>query len=84
MKRSRIDLGAEETEEGAKAAKEEESRINWLTGKPYSSRYYEILSKRKLLPVYQYKAELEEKYTNKEEEYREAVQGTEKLEQKLQ
>lgn len=64
MKRSRIDLGAEETEEGAKAAKEEESRINWLTGKPYSSRYYEILSKRKLLPVYQYKAELEEKYQN--------------------
>ena len=33
--------------------------VNRWTKKPYSSRYYEILAKRKQLPVYEFKNELE-------------------------
>ena len=33
--------------------------LNPWTNKPYSSRYYEILAKRKQLPVYEFKEALE-------------------------
>ena len=32
--------------------------VNPWTGKSYTSRYYEILAKRKQLPVYEFKADL--------------------------
>ena len=35
-----------------------DSTTNYWTGQPYSSRYYDILSKRKLLPVYEFKDHL--------------------------
>jgi pre-mRNA-splicing factor ATP-dependent RNA helicase DHX15/PRP43 len=38
--------------------------INPWTMRPYSTTYYEILAKRKLLPVYDFKAELEDKVRN--------------------
>ncbi len=37
----------------------EDSKTNYWTNKPYSGRYYDILNKRKQLPVYEFKAELE-------------------------
>jgi pre-mRNA-splicing factor ATP-dependent RNA helicase DHX15/PRP43 len=36
----------------------EDASINPYTGYVYSQRYYDILSKRKQLPVYEFKAEL--------------------------
>ena len=38
--------------------------VNMWTRKPYSSRYYEILAKRKQLPVYEFKSDLEYKVLN--------------------
>jgi pre-mRNA-splicing factor ATP-dependent RNA helicase DHX15/PRP43 len=38
--------------------------VNMWTHKPYSSRYYEILAKRKQLPVYEFKSDLEYKVLN--------------------
>lgn len=35
--------------------------INTYTNLPYSSKYYEILRKRQILPVYEFKNELIEK-----------------------
>jgi pre-mRNA-splicing factor ATP-dependent RNA helicase DHX15/PRP43 len=37
------------------------SGINMWTGKPYSAAYFEILRKRFLLPVYEFKDELQRK-----------------------
>lgn len=39
----------------------EDEHVNVWTRRPYSSRYYEILRKRKQLPVYEFKDELQEK-----------------------
>lgn len=36
----------------------DDSGLNPYTGQPYSQRYYDILSKRKQLPVYEFKDEL--------------------------
>ena len=40
---------------------DEDCGTNYWTQQPYTSRYYEILAKRKALPVYEFKQELEEK-----------------------
>lgn len=42
----------------------ESSNVNPYTGNPYSSNYYEILKKRQLLPVYEFKDELIDKVQN--------------------
>jgi pre-mRNA-splicing factor ATP-dependent RNA helicase DHX15/PRP43 len=39
----------------------ESEDFNYWTRRAYSSRYYDILAKRKQLPVYEFKADLEKK-----------------------
>ena len=58
MKR-KLDIGS-----GMSASGGEDDSTNPWTGKPYSSRYYEILAKRKQLPVYEFKDDLQEKAKN--------------------
>ena len=38
-----------------------DSNCNYWTSLPFTSRYYEILNKRKQLPVYEFKDELQKK-----------------------
>jgi len=57
MKR-KLDLGLPQSRFDVKA---EDDTINPWTERPYSSRYYEILQKRKQLPVYEFKADLQDK-----------------------
>jgi pre-mRNA-splicing factor ATP-dependent RNA helicase DHX15/PRP43 len=43
---------------------DDEPSVNVWTGKTFSAKYYELLQKRKQLPVYEFKAELIEKVKN--------------------
>ena len=52
---------------GAAESKDDDggdSGINRWTNRPYSSRYYDILTKRKQLPVYEFKEQLEQVVMN--------------------
>lgn len=40
---------------------EGQSTVNMWTGRPFSARYYDILAKRKMLPVYEFKDDLLDK-----------------------
>lgn len=42
------------------------SELNRWTGQPYSERYYEILKKRKDLPVWRHKQEFLEAFSDKQ------------------
>lgn len=53
-RKRKIDLAAES------GGGSDSSSVNPWTGVPFSSRYYDILEKRKNLPVYGFKSELEE------------------------
>ncbi len=59
MKR-KLDIGSLSRDAKA-AADPDDDGINPWTQRPYSSRYYEILQKRKQLPVYEFKKDLERK-----------------------
>jgi pre-mRNA-splicing factor ATP-dependent RNA helicase DHX15/PRP43 len=61
MKR-KIDIPQQEySSSKPKSSEDVDESVNYWTRKPYSSRYYEILAKRKQLPVYEFKADLEKK-----------------------
>lgn len=53
--------------------------INPFTGRPYSSKYYEILSKRQQLPVYEFKDDLIDKVKNNQTIVVEGETGSGKL-----
>jgi pre-mRNA-splicing factor ATP-dependent RNA helicase DHX15/PRP43 len=64
MKR-KLDLGAfslgngdSREDRSSNAAYSDDSKVNPWTAMPYSGKYYEILAKRKLLPVYDFKEDL--------------------------
>ena len=63
MKR-KLDLGYSGTGQTESIAAASNTTINPWTNLPYSSRYYEILKKRQMLPVYEFKSELEMKIRN--------------------
>ena len=58
-KRKRLDLGDSPAVELAKKLREQEANQtqNPYTGAPYTEKYYEILKKRKELPVFEQKEE---------------------------
>ena len=61
-----VPLGGSSSSSGSSRARvgnfsDEETTINYWTQQPFSARYYEILTKRKALPVYEFKQDLEEK-----------------------
>ena len=65
MKR-KIDVPLGSSSSGSSRARmnesgDEDTTTNYWTQQPFSSRYYDILAKRKALPVYEFKQELEEK-----------------------
>jgi len=66
QKRKRLDLGGgvEKKSHTNNPNAEEGGSTNPLTGKPYSSRYYQIYEGRKGLPVYNFKAEFLENVRN--------------------
>ena len=59
-KRARIDLSdsADKVEKYEKFVKKTKENINFWNNKPYSQRYYEILSKRKKLPAWEAREQL--------------------------
>lgn len=63
MKRNFEDYGSNQSTDGLSALSKNESNgnssINPWTHRPYTTRYYEIMRKRKLLPVYEFKNALE-------------------------
>lgn len=63
MKR-KIDLGSLDSEPKGKLSQPSSETTNPWTGRPYSSRYYSILEKRRQLPVYEFKEQFEEKIKN--------------------
>ena len=60
MKR-KLDIGFQSSAEAADGNGSSSGGINPWTGRAYSGKYYDILRKRKMLPVYEFKAELEKK-----------------------
>jgi pre-mRNA-splicing factor ATP-dependent RNA helicase DHX15/PRP43 len=46
------------------SAAEGNASVSQWTGRPFSARYYEILKKRQMLPVYEFRDELIEKVSN--------------------
>ena len=64
MKR-KLDIGSIfQSSEIKKSAVNTNDAVNQWTGIPYSSRYYDILTKRKALPVYGFHDELLDKVRN--------------------
>jgi len=63
MKR-KIEIARDGYSEQVRVGSEEDSAINNWTGQKYSSKYYEILAKRKALPVYEFKEDLLNKVKN--------------------
>ena len=59
MKRKCFSDGREIATSSIDMTPETGSSMNPWTSTPYTSRYYEILSKRKQLPVYEFKSALE-------------------------
>jgi len=57
-RKRKLDLGDVRPEKSASHNSEAEETMNHWTGWEYSSRYYDILEKRKKLPVYEFKDEL--------------------------
>eukprot|EP01091_Cochliopodium_minus_P019661 TRINITY_DN8341_c0_g1_i1.p1 TRINITY_DN8341_c0_g1~~TRINITY_DN8341_c0_g1_i1.p1 ORF type:complete len:675 (-),score=205.85 TRINITY_DN8341_c0_g1_i1:87-2111(-) len=62
MRKRVLDLGSEDTL-SSKITKSEEN-MNPLNKKPFSKKYFEILEKRKSLPVWEYKKDFVEKVKN--------------------
>lgn len=54
-RKRRLDLEAEPSQKKVNVG----TTINTLTGRPYTQRYYDILEKRKQLPVWEQKADFE-------------------------
>lgn len=72
MKR-KLDIGSVASSSGYKESTGQTDCVDFIKGnpntnpwtrRPYSSKYYDILTKRKQLPVYEFKDELEEKVKN--------------------
>ena len=53
-------LVVENPSEASKTSRTNESEINPFSGKPYSKRFYEILEKRKQLPIWEHKEQFVE------------------------
>lgn len=58
--KKRLDLGAPNNGQSGSA----ESGMNPYNGKPYSERYYNILEKRKTLPVWEQREEFQKTFAS--------------------